>query len=291
MVIEKFALRRPIIIIGAARSGTKMLRAAIASHPRIVAIPYDINYVWKIGNYNIPHDELNPMMLSGAAKTYIQWYFRRFQGLTTKRVVEKTVSNTLRISYVRAVFPSCQFIHIYRDGRDVAASARRMWKSPLDWKATLLKALRFPLAAIPSYGLDYAKSYLSRRFNQEGHVSSWGPRFDGIDEISNKSSLLEICGWQWRKCIEKAHNDLNKIHKSQVLHVRYEDFVLNPLDGLKRITDFLDLDMVEETYRYADTVVVDRNLGKWKREITEAELGPLLDIIEPTLKSLGYITA
>ena len=59
----------PIIILGAARSGTKMLRKALASHPDLHAIPYDINYVWKYGSYQLPHDELRPEHATYAARS------------------------------------------------------------------------------------------------------------------------------------------------------------------------------------------------------------------------------
>ena len=51
---------RPIILLGAARSGTKLLRDVIATHPNIGKVPYDINYIWRLGNEFIPHDELEP---------------------------------------------------------------------------------------------------------------------------------------------------------------------------------------------------------------------------------------
>ena len=62
----------PIIIIGAARSGTKILRAALSSHPEMVAIPYDINYVWKYDNYDIDHDELSMRDLFPANREFIR---------------------------------------------------------------------------------------------------------------------------------------------------------------------------------------------------------------------------
>ena len=45
------------------------------------------------------------------------------------RVVEKSVSNTLRVRFVDAVFPDAQYVVIVRDGRDVAASARAQWST------------------------------------------------------------------------------------------------------------------------------------------------------------------
>ena len=50
----------PVIVIGAARSGTKVLRDLIASHPRFRAVPYDVNYLWRMGTESVPYDDRDP---------------------------------------------------------------------------------------------------------------------------------------------------------------------------------------------------------------------------------------
>ena len=40
----------PIIIIGAARSGTKIMRSVISADENVRAVSYDVNYVWRFGN-------------------------------------------------------------------------------------------------------------------------------------------------------------------------------------------------------------------------------------------------
>jgi hypothetical protein len=108
-----FEKESPIIIIAAARSGTKMLRAALAASPEFVDFSYDINYIWKYGNYHIPHDELTEDNLTDDVRKFIR---KRFQKLlvksNAKRVLEKTVSNSLRVDFVREVFPNSKIIHL-----------------------------------------------------------------------------------------------------------------------------------------------------------------------------------
>jgi len=48
-----------LFLIGAARSGTKLLRTILEQSDEIGVIPYDMNYIWKYGHYDINHDELN----------------------------------------------------------------------------------------------------------------------------------------------------------------------------------------------------------------------------------------
>ena len=82
---------RPVIVLGAARSGTRIVRDAIAAHPAIVAVPHDINFVWKYGNYHICHDGLTPKEVTPQSAAFIYNFFQRFHegrpgGI---RVVEK----------------------------------------------------------------------------------------------------------------------------------------------------------------------------------------------------------
>ena len=136
-------MSRPIIVIGAPRSGTKMLRGLIGSHRDVAEVPYDINFVWKYGNYTVPHDELQPADGNPAAARFIRRYLAK-QENGMSRVVEKTVCNALRVDYVRAVLPGCQFVHLIRDGRDVAASTMRQWQGGTDWRQVLAKAPVLP---------------------------------------------------------------------------------------------------------------------------------------------------
>jgi hypothetical protein len=43
----------PVMIIAAARSGTKMLRAALGESSDFAEFLYDMNYVWKFGTITL----------------------------------------------------------------------------------------------------------------------------------------------------------------------------------------------------------------------------------------------
>ena len=184
-----FEKESPIIIIAAARSGTKMLRAALAASPEFVDFSYDINYIWKYGNYHIPHDELTEDNLTDDVRKFIR---KRFKKLLVKsnarRVLEKTVSNSLRVDFVREVFPNSKIIHLYRDGRDVAADAKLCWESSMfsariQPKSDLFKkVVEFPIDAAWPYLISYVSTYATRLLAKEKHVRSWGPRFKAIEE-------------------------------------------------------------------------------------------------------------
>lgn len=282
-------VQRPVIILGAARSGTKMLRNAIASHPKLVSVPHDINFVWKFGNYAIPHDELTPSDLSPRKIEFLHRFIAKIsKGQQSCRVVEKTVSNTIRVPFVREVFPRCQFIHLIRDGRDVAFSALRQWKAGVEMGRLIDKIKYFPLAALPRYGFHYAWSCLTRRFSREKSVSSWGVRLQDLDELLQRYSLLEVCGLQWTRCVEHTFRALESVPTEDHLEVRYERFVAAPHEEIERILKFLGLEMTNDVAHHVGQQVQSDQIGKWCREASPQSLSKLMPLITPTLSRLGY---
>ncbi|MDH5508429.1 MAG: sulfotransferase, partial [Anaerolineae bacterium] len=145
---------QPVFLIGAARSGTKLLRDIVSQHPDVEKIPYDINYIWRFGNEKLSHDELTPSLLTPQIIKRIRQQFETYHA-GRSILIEKTVSNCLRIPFVAAVFPQAKFIHLIRHGEDVVESAYRQWIAPPDWNYIFEKARTFPLLETPGYALRY----------------------------------------------------------------------------------------------------------------------------------------
>jgi len=285
------------IIIGAARSGTKILRDMLCVSKELISFPYDINYIWKYGNYDVEHDELTRMDLSPNILNFIRG---RFEQLLLRkhgtRLLEKTVSNSLRVDFVRAVFPECKIIHLYRDGRDVAADARLCWQSSvlsgkIQSKQDLTrKIMTFPFAAAWPYLVSYISTYAKRLISRENHVRSWGPRFKGIDETLEKFSLLEVCGMQWARSVELSLRSLSKLKEdADYINVRYEDLVRHPRTQLIKILNFLELKDSERVLGYGANNITDSYVGFAQRVLTADEFAKLNPQIEEPMKLLHYV--
>ncbi|MEL7430325.1 MAG: sulfotransferase [Pseudomonadota bacterium] len=127
--------KAPIIIIGAGRSGTNVLRDCLTAANGLVTWPCDeINLIWRHGNLRHPTDVFGAAQANASVRHYIQSAFDqicRKEGGDT--VVEKTCANTLRVPFIDAIFPDARYINIVRDGRDVTASAMKRWRSSVDW--------------------------------------------------------------------------------------------------------------------------------------------------------------
>jgi hypothetical protein len=286
----------PVFIIAAARSGTKMLRAALASSSDFVDFPYDINYIWKYRNYDIPHDELTSEHITPEVEFFIKKQFAKLLARSkARRVLEKTVSNSLRVGFVRAIFPEGKIVHLYRDGRDVAADARLCWQSSMisdriQSKSDLFrKIVDFPIVAAFPYLLSYLRSYLHKAVTSHKHVDSWGPRFDGIDEALRRYSLLEVCGMQWNRSISSSLEGLERLREDKdYINVRYEDLVSRPIFELTRLCEFLEIRDVEPILDYSRSNITCKYVGFWKTALGQEEILQLMPLIERGLKKLGY---
>ena len=278
---------QPLILIGAARSGTKFLRDLIARHPDVSKVPYDINYVWRLGNERVPHDELSPAWLTSEIRDRIR---RRFEASRDGApfLIEKTVSNCLRVPYVQAVFPEALFIHLVRDGVDVVESAYRQWMASPEWGYILKKTLSFPLREAPGYGLSYATTTLYNLVApNQGRLGTWGPRYQGIDEDVATLDLLAVCGIQWMRSVQKALDDLSGMPIGRVLMVRYEEVVREPRKHLELVADFCSIDPGFFRDLNLDSVSTE-NIGTGYRSLSTDQVGLVLEYIQDGLARLGY---
>jgi len=279
---------QPLILIGAARSGTKLVRDLVAEHPAVDRVPYDINYIWRLGNEKLAHDALSPDLLTPQIKQRI---FRNFEAYSSGApfLIEKTVSNCLRVPYVRAVFPDVRYIHLVRDGRDVVVSAYRQWIAPPNWRHILKKAMSFPLTEASGYALSYAGNTFRKLVTRDkGAVGAWGPRYEGIDKDIASKSLLEVCAIQWARSVEKALHDLNSLPAGQVLSIRYEDFVRSPGSYLEKVAQFVEIDPAPYSGGVNLATVSQENVGKGFRNLSAKQMAAILPHIENALSLLEY---
>jgi hypothetical protein len=281
---------QPIVIIGAARSGTNMLRDVLAQARNTTTWPCDeINYVWRHGNAAYPSDELPSTLASPRVTAFIRRAFeKRARSNSATRIVEKTCANSLRVPFVHAVLPDAKFVFIVRDGRDVVASAMRRWQAPLDLIYTLRKARFVPLGDAPLYAAGFLLNRFHKMRSAEQRLGTWGPRFDGIDEVLVERSLAEVCALQWRRSVELAEMGLAAIPPASVHCLRYEDFVRVPRDELERLREFLTLDFDEGAIDDVLSNIQADSIGKWKKSLDRATLESLESILGPPLRQFGY---
>lgn len=282
----------PIIIIGAPRSGTNMLRDIISSQPGFATWPCDeINYIWRYGNSGFPFDEITPGQIKPAIEKYIKKQFYLVSKKYNSRyVVEKTCANCLRLDFVDTLFPEALYINIIRDGRDAASSALKRWTARFEIPYILRKARFVPLKDIPYYAARYLKTHLHRLFfSKEKSLSIWGPKFRGYKNIVKEKSLIEVCGIQWLKCVQKSGEVFkNRIKPERYFKVKYEDFVRDPVKQSKQIFDYFklgyDIDILQEECK----LVRQDSVGRWQSDLAPGQKTLLSKLLKEELTKLDY---
>lgn len=137
----------PVFVGGAGRSGTTLLRVMLHAHPELCAGPEFKLLPAFAGVYQqllaqkdiLQAYELHENHVNEAFARLILDLFRPFQQKWKARtIVEKTPHNVLIMKELGRIFPSSRFIHVVRDGRDVARSLVKM-----DWRGADGKKLPY----------------------------------------------------------------------------------------------------------------------------------------------------
>ena len=282
---------QPVVIIGAPRSGTNMLRDVLVQLPDTGTWPCDeINYIWRHGNIHFPSDEFDPDMATPSVAAYIQNQFARIaKAGDFHTVVEKTCANSLRVGFVSRVLPEAKFIFIYRNGLDVVASAIQRWRAGMDLVYLSKKARYVPPLDVPYYASRYLMSQIYRVASGNKRVASWGPKLNDMQGLLQSYSLEEVCGLQWKHCIESASNAFSIMPESSVVRVCYEDFVSDPLVETRRIAEFIGVEYKTQAISKACRSVSPDSVGKGVKTLGSAELVRLHKLLDDTLGRFGYV--
>jgi len=282
--------RQDVVIIGAPRSGTNMLRDVLTRMPAVGTWPCDeINYIWRHGNVRYHSDELPAELARPEVVAYIRKQFDKLEksdGLNT--VVEKTCANSLRIEFVDKVLPNAKYIYIVRDGRDVVASAMKRWKAELDLAYIMRKVRYVPISDLPYYGLNYLGNRIYRLFSKEQRLATWGPRLNNMDSILSEHDLAGMCAIQWRECVDRTDHGLKEIPSDRIHKLSYEKFVADPKQEFAHLCDYLGIIVPEDRCEAIIGSIYKGGLGKGAGELGE-QLPRVEQLMEATLKRHGYL--
>ncbi|MDB4343879.1 sulfotransferase [Schleiferiaceae bacterium] len=211
-----------IFIIGAARSGTKILRDSLSKYSGEPKVPFDINFIWKWGNIYSEHDELKPDDFNLGLHKKIEKYLKNYQG-NNEFLIEKTVSNTIRIPFLLEFYPDAKFVFLYREPLNVINSVFRQWYKPRKFNYVLNKIRYTPLQlTISLFIITIVRKLLKKS------PKIWGVNYPGIKKDLKEKPLLSVITLQWIYCYERALEGESLIPSDNRISVTYEDFVEDP---------------------------------------------------------------
>lgn len=274
-LVRGAALHEPVFIIGAPRSGTSLLYSILRGSASLANWPGEAHEVWEADYHPAMRgwgsNALTAADLEPAAAARIRRRFLLAVG-SKRRLIDKTPRNSLRVPFIRALFPDAFFVFLKRDGRDNVNSLINAWRTPR-YRTYLLPEPH----AIPGVDPHWWKFIL---------YPGWQ---------ADRSGPLElVCAKQWVASNESASGAATNIDGSRWIEVRYEDFVDRPESEAARILAALGLpiedDVLQRARRAHSTpinVVTTPEQGKWRRENPD-EIASVMSLIEPTMRRLGY---
>ena len=250
---------RPVFVVGSPRSGTSFTAHTLGSVPGFADL-----------------GELRPLkrvipVLAGdepqaAARTIrsIMSRAQRWGQLAGWRVIEQTPESTYLIPAIAMAYPGARFVHMVRDGRDVASSL---------------------------VGLGWLRSVAAPETDEVGHVFGAADRFwvepERRGEFARVSEATRAA-WVWRRYESTARLLLGRLPAGCTLEVRYERLVAEPAAVAAQLAAFLDADDRRADFEAGFSHTVAAASGRWRQDLSAAQRADVEAEAGPLLRELGY---
>jgi hypothetical protein len=280
-------LKPPIILLGNTRSGTTIVQKVVCTHSDLEPW-YEPRTLWLYADPARRHDEFDESDATGKVKRYIRKRFLKFQKQHGDRVVlEKTPANILKIPYVRAIFPEATYLFMVRSPFSFIHSVEMKWQRTLSAEGIIRRLRCTPVTQLHHYAGRLIGDQFRKRVLGQKYMAVWGPRYRGMDEDVKTHDLLTVIARQWSRCSRKAEEDLARFAPGEVLRLRYEDFVENPVADLERICMHCRLTLTSDMVRAANEWVKSDRQFKWRR-FDPGDLRRLLPELTEEMERHGY---
>jgi Sulfotransferase family len=280
-------LKPPIILFGNTRSGATMVQKVIDLHPDVVSW-YEPNALWLYADPGRIHDEFEENDATKRAKKYIRKRFLKYQEQHGNlRIMEKTPQNLLRIPYVRSIFPEATFLFIVRDPFSFISSVEYKWQRTVTGTGIVRRLKDTPLSQLHHWVRRYIVQQFNKRILRKKYLSIWGPRYKGIQDDLNTHDLMTVIARQWSVPSAKAEKDMALFEDGQILRLKYEDFVEDPISDLERIYAHCGLKVNNDVLKATKEMVKSDRTLKWKR-FDPRVLAQILPEISNEMNRHGY---
>lgn len=287
-------LNQPIFIVGAGRSGSSVFANTLAKHPdiafltifshryphkawlnrsllRLLDVPgcerFFMADVLKLSEaygfwaaqdpgFRRPMRDLMSSDVTEAARRALRNSLSRLLTSRRERFMAK-LTGWPRIGYLNEVFPDATFIHLVRDGRNVATSFLKLtnwrgWEGPTHWR----------FGPLP-------------------------PELEKEWERSDRSFVV-LAGLHWRLILDAVEAAREYLPHDRFVEVRYEDFVRQPIQTYRRVVDQCGLEWNRRFEKSVRRTAIGDAGEKWKSDLSEHQQRLLTAAIREHLSRYGY---
>jgi hypothetical protein len=251
-----------VFVVGAPRSGTTFLGECLEAVPAL-SYHYEPLLTQFLGRERVRLG-WSPRREQAVYRATYRWLLR-IHGEGDLRFAEKTPRNSFSVPFLAATFPDASFVHIVRDGRDVALSLLQ-----LPW-------FRAEGGGIGNDGGGFGP-----------HARFWvePERREEFEQASD----VRRCIWCWRSYTEAVLASYEVLPAERVHQLRYEDLVLEGKAAADGLLAFLELEGsgAREALHGAVARAQVRSVGGWRDRLRESELEEIDQEAGPLLRRLGY---
>jgi hypothetical protein len=290
---EKIKLSKPIIILGNNRSGTSLLRLMLHSHSQICIPPESHFFLWleeryknwnsnklntyvedlfnatKFETWNINKENLLTFLKGHTITNYAELTSLVYKFYAVKHLKNDTIywgdKNSLWVDKLGTIlehFPNALFIHLIRDGRDVACSYKT------------LKSMRIESKYAPKLPTDI-----------EAIAEIWKNNVSSVDDFlmfkvkeSNKITLL------YENLLKEPDYYLSLILSKISLHLEKSQ-----LNYYKQSSEKIEPKAFLAWKEKLQEPIDLSNIGKFKRELTFNEIELFNKCAGAVLKKFNYL--
>ncbi|MDY7034253.1 MAG: FkbM family methyltransferase [Thermodesulfobacteriota bacterium] len=260
----------PIFIGGCGRSGTTLMRVMLDSHKNIacgpesyLAVKDNINIADLSFKFDMPAVEIEQLAKKSFTKSeFIDNFLSTYALLNgKKRWAEKTPKNVYRIDYIFNQFKNAKFIHMIRDGRDVACSLRTHPRFKIANGELVPTNICHPI---------------------EMGISRW-----------IKDTTAGLLGRNFKGYIEVKYEDLvlnNEETLKKLFDFLEEPWDVNVLNYYRIKSGSRDVNKAPQNPEAFKEIQLD-SLGRWYREFLPQDVAIFKEMAGDLLIYLGYVTS
>ena len=290
---QRIKVEKPIFIVGVGRSGSTIFHKMFSEHPDVVWVSGLCDrYPWKPAlsralqrmiDWPLVNRPLKRRYEPGECYQFWNYHCRGFsqpcRDLLASDVTELNrkqippamaelfthrrqrllhkITGWPRIGFLRELFPDALFIHICRDGRAVANSLLEVdfwngWHGPERWRWGELSA---------------------------GQRAEWE---------THGQSFIALAGLQWKLLMEATADAAARIPAGQFMQLRYEDFVVDPVQHFREVAKFCGLQWSPRFEKTISKYKLRSANDKWRKDLTPEQQVALQALLGETLTRYGY---
>ncbi|MBP7216032.1 MAG: sulfotransferase [Candidatus Omnitrophica bacterium] len=188
---------------------------------------------------------------------------------------DKTPEFGFYMTLLQQLWPSTRFIHIVRDGRDVALS---MSKHAGFQRMVALRINNWCPVGFNGYYRIFDHK------DRKGALSALS-FLSGLAMIKRPEVPLTEYIRLWESRLTRILDESSRLRPGSYLEVKYEDLLKEPKRAISRIAAFLSLSVSPEWISAAESIIIPNNYHKISDNVLYRAL---TDVSSETLKRVGY---